>query len=392
MKLLFDIVNFNPDASCLDSKDWIQALKGGTKSLFYQWLYLYVSLNKKMTLGLTGAGAADVLYLNPEAVELINENPNIFELIHRPFSHDIALLRSRKGFEINVDCGSRLLKNEFRNVSNFFLPPEFMLTAEQIQILYEKGFQSVFINSTRMRESHPNAIPTTPYLVKGTFQSQIPCIPVMGHLVRPYLESLQRFDSQIWRTEVSKVDMDNIFFWRDGESPFLIPDGIEREKFWLKNETQMIERKHLSEISKNQWIDFLKSNGEPRVYPLHPFSAWLREFRLMGFLRRMFSLENSVQEMAPEQLNLWMYMINSDVLSSVEKKSPQILLKKDQDDDQMLDFIIRRTDRHLEGEECMVLLEEYHSQNMVEHLKKTSHPEVLKLNARLKYLGVKSKY
>lgn len=50
-KILVDVVNFNADASCLSSKQWMEDLKGGKRSKFYQWLLLYVNKKKKYHLG-----------------------------------------------------------------------------------------------------------------------------------------------------------------------------------------------------------------------------------------------------------------------------------------------------------------------------------------------------
>ena len=46
MSVLVDVVNFNADASCLDSARWLQALTGGAESEFCRWLNLYVRLGK----------------------------------------------------------------------------------------------------------------------------------------------------------------------------------------------------------------------------------------------------------------------------------------------------------------------------------------------------------
>ena len=94
MKTLIDIVNVNGEASCLASSRWLDILKGKTSSEFFQWLNLYCKHKKKITLGLTGTTVVDAIKLNPEAINLINRHPQIFEVIIRPFSHDVALLRS----------------------------------------------------------------------------------------------------------------------------------------------------------------------------------------------------------------------------------------------------------------------------------------------------------
>src|SRR5437868_4325557 len=101
-------------------------LQGGSNSYFYQWLKVYVDAGKKISLGITGSTVSDVASYNPESIELINSNNNIFEIILRPYAHDIALMRSTQGFLFNLEMGMKVLNKEFKNITAFYLPPEFM--------------------------------------------------------------------------------------------------------------------------------------------------------------------------------------------------------------------------------------------------------------------------
>ena len=231
MSLLFDIVNVNGEASCLSSSRWLDILKGDENAEFYQWLMLYVKYKKKVTLGLTGATIVDVLKLNPKAIDLINKNPAIFEIVFRPFSHDISLLRSTEGFEKNITLGIQVIKKEFKNVSPVFLPPEFMLTNEQLSKLTLKNIKSVFINSNRFPEEIENRIPKTPYEVLGVNGVKMGCITIDGKLTYDYLRALHYYSSDVWNKSITTAKNKHVFSWLDGESSFLIPDGINREKF-----------------------------------------------------------------------------------------------------------------------------------------------------------------
>src|SRR5438128_288794 len=144
MPKLVDIVNLNSDASCLSSKWWLKILSGGKSSYFCKWLTLYVDSGKKVSLGITGAAIADISTFNPEAIVLINKHRDIFEIILRPFAHDVALLRSTKGFQINLEAGIKTIKNTFSTYTNFYLPPEFMLTNEQVAILSDYKIDGTF--------------------------------------------------------------------------------------------------------------------------------------------------------------------------------------------------------------------------------------------------------
>src|SRR5262245_34947643 len=117
MTALVDIVNFNADASCLASARWLQALEGKKESELCLWLSAYIQNNKKTSLGFTGATLADIIEFNPEALDLIRRHPELFEIILRPFAHDIGLLRSIEGFRLNFDLGAQICADTFRDVT-----------------------------------------------------------------------------------------------------------------------------------------------------------------------------------------------------------------------------------------------------------------------------------
>ena len=167
MKNLVDVVNLNADASCLSSKWWMEMLQGGKSSYFCQWLGAYITLKKKVSLGITGATVSDVASFNPEAIDLINANRGIFEIILRPYAHDIGLLRTKVGFEKNLEFGIKALKKEFGHYTNYFLPPEFMLTNEQLYELTKAGVEGTFINPVRFKKEIKLRLPSKPYMIKG---------------------------------------------------------------------------------------------------------------------------------------------------------------------------------------------------------------------------------
>jgi hypothetical protein len=342
---------------------------------------------KKISLGLTGNTIADISCFNPEAISLINKNPEIFEIILRPFSHDLALLRSPKGFFFNFDCGRKAIMKEFRNISPYFLPPEFMVTSGQLQILSDNNVKGVFINPVRFSEEHRMRIPCFPYQVKGLYGSQLCCLPVAGEFADAYLDSIHAFDSSPWNTSVLAHPGEYSFSWRDGESPFLIPNGLERESFWLKNEAKSIARKHLKEISiftvKNEDLN----EGFYRSYPVHSFASWMKESMVIGFIYRLQKFEGRSNAFSVEQKALWLQVINSDILSSIEKKSPVVKIKKDPSSKKKLDFTIRRTERGFEGEEYLSLLEISEETGKVpDYIYKSDDAHIQKLRSRLEYI------
>lgn len=352
MTRLVDIVNFNADASCLDSQKWLSSLENGNDSRICQWLSLYVRRRKLIVLGMTGATISDLNVYNPEAIAIVKNNPDIFQVILRPYTHDIALLRTPQGFSLNLAAGLAVMKATFESASLYYLPPEFMMTNEQIHILSRLGIKGTFVNSSRYPADLAARIPDNTYFVKGIRGARLGCIPVNGNLTQLYLRSIQLFETEEWNKTIASVRQ-NCCLWRDGESPFLIPAGIEREDFWLAN--CHAERMHLGH---EEYTDVMKT-GMYQSYPIHSFLEWMKEFRMMGYLNRIEEIEKHLCQLPMVAQCMWLLTINSDILSSVEKKSPLIRLRSLENKEQLQQFQILRSERAFEGEEYLALLQRY---------------------------------
>jgi hypothetical protein len=357
MKHFVDLVNFNADASCLSSARWLAALDGREHSEFCRWLRFYVDGNKAVTLGLTGATVADLAAHNPEAIALINGHPQVFELIVRPFSHDVSLARSSNGFLLNLGLGSAILQLHFPAITPFFLPPEFMLSSEQVALLAEQGILGIFVNSQRLAPGTRERVPTFPYQVRGVRGIDLRCVPVSGNLTQLYLDALHNYDSGPWRQAILQNANEVVISWRDGESPFLVPDGMSREGWWLQHEGD-IPRCHLNATDWNFAANETLESSLLRSYPVHSFLAWMKEFRMMGYLLRLQRLEETMARFQGDSIGLWLQAINSDILSSVEKRSPVVRLKKAPEHEEYFEYTILRSERGFEGEEWLCLLEQ----------------------------------
>lgn len=390
MKTLVDIVNFNADASCLDSDAWLLAVRGGAESPFCRWLRLYVDRRKKVVLGLTGATIADLVALDPEAIAIINAHPHVFEAVVRPFSHDISLLRTRLGFLRNLELGHGIAARELRRLNRFYLPPEFMLTNEQVSLLEERGISGVAVNAARLTAELQQRVPDVPYRVRGLGGTHLDCLPVDGALTLGYLDALHAHDAAPWRDALRERPGPCLVSWRDGESCFLLPDGLERERCWLEGEDS-VERAHLEEAP----LTYVDSDQLPerayRSYPVHSFTAWMKEFRMLGYIGRLQRLEEDLSDFDADQLALWLQAINSDVLSAVEKRSPRVALKRAPGDAEAEPFTIFRSERAVEGEECLVTLEALRrdggSREPLEKLLKSGAAHAIKLAARRDYVA-----
>jgi len=350
MSRLIDIVNFNADASCLNSTEWLSILRGGLSSRFCRWLALYVRHRKRMVLGITGATVSDLAAHNPEAITIVRTDPEIFQVILRPYSHDLSLLRTPNGFRFNVAAGYTVLREAFGSVVNYYLPPEFMLLSEQITALSTMGAKATFINPKLHTSEFALRIPKRPYMVQGIMGQKLGCIPVNGELTGAYLRAIQLWETEEWNGMMQAEDRTSRL-WRDGESPFLLPDGIEREEFWLTN--CVAEREHLG----NEQYDTVIADDLYYSYPRPSFAAWIKEFRMLGFLGRIHDIEKDFRKLPNIGRYLWLLTINSDILSAVEKDSPTVRLRPSKFSNEVRDHRILRSERGHEGEEYLSLLE-----------------------------------
>ena len=375
-KTVVDIVNFNADASCLSSSIWLDALQGGTNSKICQWLELFVRNNKKVSLGFTGSTLADIKKFNPDAINIINEKKDIFEIILRPWSHDISLYRTDSLFIYNVELGIRTIKSEFESVSNYYLAPEFMITSRQVELISKMAIEAIFINPDRYQNDIKRRIIPTPHIVYGTSESTIKCIAIHGKTTQKYLSSCQLNDPKIWDKFIQDFPDDLIFSWRDGESFLLIPDGLSREESLLQGESENINRKKLQSLEINYEDSSLYDRSYYKSYPIHSFTAWIKEMKMMWYVDRIRKIENNFSKLSDLQITLLLQLINSDILASVEKISPKIKLKIK---GVIEDFIIYRSERGFEGEDYLQLIDDPNFRN-------DSAPHIKKLIARHEYL------
>jgi hypothetical protein len=263
-----------------------------------------------------------------------------------------------------------------------------MLTNEQIVQLREQKVAGAFINPARFSAEIKKRLPTTPYSLRGLFNARLHCIPFEGKLTEGYLHALHMFDCSRWNAGVQAAAQDVVFSWRDGESSFLLPDGLARESFWLNNEEPTFARKHIGELD----LEFVPSERLEEhyyhSYPVHSFSAWMKEFRMLGFINRVQRIEEGLERLTSEQVYYWLMIINSDIMSAIEKRSPVVTLKSAPGSAATFDFTIRRSERGFEGEEYLAILEAALASNSMPHYVTSSAlPHVMKWRNRIKYLN-----
>lgn len=387
-----DVVNFNADGSCLASERWLAALAGGERSLVCRWLDHYVAAGKPVTLGFVGGTVADMALYNPEAIARINAHPEVFEVLLRPFAHDVALLRTPAGFRLNFELGREILQREFRAVAPWFLPPEFMLNNGQVTALASWGVGGTFVNPDRFKPEVQRRLPAEPYLVSGVLGGRLPCIPFAGALAQAYLDALHRWSGRPWNEALEAFGDGTVFSWRDGESFLLLPDGERREARWLDEETPRAQRVLLSAAVRE--LHFRDPDEMPeryRSYPVHSFASWFREFRMLGFLDKVFEMERRLDRLTAVERVLFLQTLNSDILSAVEKDSPVVRLRgcpEGEGPGDEFDLTLLRSERSFEGEDYLAILSGWLADAAVRRYVETSEaPHLHKLRARLAYFA-----
>jgi len=385
---LVDVVNFNADGSCVHADRWLAGLRGGLDSEVSRWLHSFVELKKKVSLGLMGATVADIATFNPEAIALINRHPDLFEIVLRPFSHDIGLLRAPTGFRLNFELGRHVITTMFENVTSYYLPPEFMLTNEQVMLLADYGVSNVFIKADRFSGEAASRIPRRPYRIRGLFDSSLGCVPVLGSCTDAYLASIQSWDSLAWNAAVVDAPSQVVASWRDGESWLLLPDGLARERAWLTGESEQFERVFIDEaVDESVSLGSAASSAAWAGYPVHSFSNWVKEFRMLGFLGRVAEYEPAIEGEPLVKQILWLQAINSDVLSAVEKNAPVVSIRTGPSIAEFKRIVLYRSARGHEGEEYLALLERLDASEAArQYMRESPSPHMQKLRARLDWV------
>lgn len=388
MNKVVDVVNFNADASCLSNQSWLGALAGGTESIFYRWLKLYVENHKKVVIGFTGATVADIDRFNPDCLTLVNKYPDVFEIILRPFAHDISLLRSAAGFRLNLDLGIQTIRQAFQQVQPFYLPPEFMCNSSHIAELVFRGIEGVFLYPARFDDVTADRIPRQPFTLKGLMGTKICTLPIDESSSQAYLEAIHTYSADTWNQQVLRSDDRSMFVWRDGESAFLLPDTVNRESAWLVSESDRIQRCFLSELDLAPETPERNDNLGTRIqtYPIHSFAAWIQEMKMYWFISKVERIEEGLQLMDDFQQHLWLQVINSDILSAVEKRSPIIQIKTDAASSKLKSFTIQRQPKEYAGEEFFNMLTRANEPEILAHYQHSDEPHMQLLRERMAYL------
>ena len=377
-KLLVDIVNLNAEASCLSTKRWLRALEGGTNSEIYRILNLYVEEDLKICVGIVGSTLAEIEELNPECIDLINNHPQNFEILIRPFIHSLSILWSDETFTYNYKLGKKYIESVFSNCINWYLPPEFALRNSHIYQLENNNCEGTFIHPKRVKKDTKSALPIGLFTLSSIQNINISCINFTENYDSYYLDQMQIFHSKI------RFEEDLIYGWRDGESPFFLPESVEREEIFVQNSMNDFERIFLSESLKANQVQ-----DKPIVhsYPQNSLLPWLGNFRLYWFITEIKRLENNFASLSEVKKKLFLNLLNSDILSSIEKSNVNIKLKGiKSNNDATISYLIKRKERNLDAEELLYLILRSNDSQINTFLRSTDSAFSLRINSRLKAL------
>lgn len=384
-----DIVNLNADASSLSSARWLEIIEGGKSSILYRILNQYVIRNQKITLGIPGSNLAELASINPSCISIIQENPEIFEIIYRPYVHDLSILWDKETFMLNVVLGKKIIDHLFNSVTSFYLPPEFILANNHLYYLKQIGIKGIFIHPERTRSDYRDRIPDTPYNIRGSFNSTLNCIPFTKGFNKAYLNTIQELDSRFLANFFKENKKGPIIGWRDGESTFFIPNTISRVEHYIQTTEEYTKRIFLKDYLKDiTYKSNFKSDNllEPFLYfPANSLIPWFKDFRLIGYIDQLKGFEKSISNLSSLKKLIYLQLINSDILSSVEKNRVKVSLKSPKSVSSE-EFIIWRQNKHLEGDEFLELFSSFSEDEITNFLSSATSPWHKRLKAKIEFI------
>lgn len=374
---LVDVINFNSDASCLSSERWLKSLSGGRTSELFRILACYVEQRQKINLGFVGSTLSEVILLNPECIELINNYPNVFEIIYRPYIHSLSILWRDETFKRNFNLGRELTDRTFHNIVNWYLPPEFALRNSQLFTLANEEV-GTFIHPKRTKKRPSSSLVEGYGHIVGIHNSKIAYLGFAEFFDKYYLDILQKYHSEI------SFEQKTIIGWRDGESPLLLPNSVSREEYFVDHSSQRFERIFLSDLNTSS--DFQYEN---RIvsYPQNSLLPWMGGFRLYWYIQEVKDLERNFEKLSSLNKMLFMFLLNSDILSCTEKTDVQIEIVKHQGDSVVESIFLPRIEKNLDAEEILYLVKNVDNSLTLNAIKEKIGGDLsIRLNARIKSL------
>ena len=151
-------------------------------------------------------------------------------------------------------------------------------------------------------------------------------------------------------------------------------------------ENKDVNRVHLNDLDTNFIQNINLNPTQYKGYPFHSFAPWLKEMRMIGFTSKVAKIEEILEGLSEDKIFHWLQVINSDILSSVEKDSPKIKLQNSISELDVFDFRIWRTERAFEGEDYLTLLKQSEKENGYQNYLNSNKGHLKKFNLRMDFL------
>jgi hypothetical protein len=330
---MFELVNFNGDASCLKRADFIHALKSNE---ILKWLHLYDISANPVSIGFTGTSLSDLA--------LFSRSP-VIESVARPFVHAISAYMPPILSSINILLGHFVERLLLERPLTCFLPAEFSLRMHDILTLCDLGFTSTF------HRYSPFLVPTS---IDSSCQfSNTPFYPLLS-LQHPCGSSLLSLSidplgtAQYHNTvQLLNPESPTSSIWRDGESFLFLPNGLDREKYYLNVRKPCLHT--------HSFINLCSHINLPSLdyYPLRPLDPWIGDYSNKWFTNICTSLQASL--LSTDRCDIYSLLIillaqSSDLLASVSKPNVTVKLCSISESESFFDYTIFRDHRTSEAE------------------------------------------
>ena len=104
------------------------------------------------------------------------------------------------------------------------------------------------------------------------------------------------------------------------------------------------------------------------------------------YISKVERIEEALPQLDDLQRHVWLQLINSDILSAVEKRSPLIQIKMDPHDSQLESYTIQRQPKEYAGEAYVHLLTHVDDAAVIAHYEQSDEACMKLLRARVAYL------
>ena len=112
-------------------------------------------------------------------------------------------------------------------------------------------------------------------------------------------------------------------------------------------------------------------------------------FRLYWYVQEVKNIENNLNETSLLKRKLFMFLLNSDILSCTEKSDVQIEISPLKGDSDYVKLLIPRVEKNLDAEEILYLIKNIDDDDLMDTINNQIDDTLkIRLNARIKSLNL----